>query len=130
MFAWNEFRSLALVAAESLAKNDSELSKLLGASSPASEKTDELGRPVPESVGIHQMTDPEHFKRALRIRRDLARNEGNRSYVTYADSVLSFLEPITADVTIFTVLVATKKGNYEILFVPQLKKTLAQRVIS
>lgn len=129
MFVWNDFRSLALVAAAPLCKNDSDLAKLLAANSPAKEQTDDIGRPIPESVGIHQMTDPENFKRALRIRRDLAQNDRNSRYVSYADSLLRFLEAIVAGTAFFTVLIATKNATYQFLFAPKLKKMLAEKVI-
>ena len=75
------------------------------------------------------MKDPENFKRALRIRRGLAQNDENSSYVSYADSVLRFLETIDAGKAIFIVLIATKNATYEFLFAPELKKIHAEKVI-
>jgi len=128
MFDWSAFRSLALAAGAAHCKDDANLSRLLAADSPAKEQTDEIGRPMPESVGIHQMTDIENLKRALRIRRGIAHDEGNTSYVSYSDVVLSFLDSISAGEVLFAVLIATKKASYEFLFAPQLKKTTAEKV--
>ena len=130
MFLWNEFTSSALTAVGARWREDGNLAEMLGSRCPAKEQTDAFGRPLPESVLIRQMNDLDNFKRALRIRRNLAQDTGNTNYVSYADAVLDFLEPIMADAELVTVLIATRTATYEFFFAPELKKTLVERVMA
>lgn len=129
MFDWNEFRLLASAAAKPFCAEDHDLARLLDSTSPAREQTDEIGQPVPESIGIHQNTDIENFKRALRIRRELAQKEQQFRYISYADSVLRFLEATHENSTLFVVLIATGNATYEFLFIPESKGIFAEKVI-
>jgi hypothetical protein len=118
MFRWNEFTELARECASAFCANDERLTLILAASAPLSERTDDIGKPLPESVSINEHPDPANFKRALGIRRDIAKGKGQSHYVAYSDSVLSFLNGIPQNDPLFVVLIATAGRTYEFLYTP------------
>jgi len=119
MFSWLEFSTVARECADALCRHDHRLAAILSAPQPIGEQTDEIGKPLPESVGVHQHPDVANFKRVISVRRATAEETAQPDYVAYANRTLAFLNTLGAGDDLYLVQVTTNLGSYEFLFCPR-----------
>jgi hypothetical protein len=123
MFSWSDFSAAAIVTG-GLAAEDRELRSILSQPHPPAVVTNDIGQPSPGSVVICQHTDIPNYKRMIGIRRQIAAEKHYRNYVSYADSVLGFLDSTPGLATLFVVVIATDSNLYEFLFSPETRRIL------
>ena len=114
MFNWKEFAACSRQSASAFCAADKHLAATLAAPEPLARRTDKVGKPLPESVSINEHPDVPNFRRALSIRRELAR--GNDPYIAYAETAIRFLDTLGPNDPLYVVLVATTSGVYEFLY--------------
>ena len=128
MFIWKEFSKQAQVLAKQRYSDDARLAEIISASDPIPEKMDDIGKPLAESVGIHQQGNIENYKRILTVRREIALKSESKDYVDYVDKVQRFISELTPEGSLYIVLIATRLGVYEFLYMPEKQESVVTKI--
>ena len=115
MFKWVEFCSAVRDEVKRLGWEDLELAGLLGLPVQPPKIVDSIGRPQRGSLLANEHPDPKNYRRVIVIRREIALDNREADYVSYANATIEFLDqngPFPDENPLFLIFIPTGIQEY------------------
>jgi hypothetical protein len=116
MFNWQQFTPLARLSVASANIQDDDLNAILTGSEPPPSNSDKVGRPAHNCARVSHHPDVANLKRVIAVRRSLAVDDENVSYIRYADQVLHFIDEISNSDPLYLISIATSSNFYQFFY--------------